>query len=219
MIGSDEMLIRIKSDGSVSVEENKGGVTSFKAITPDSFLGCVDKSLIRGNITSGLMPKGCLSFKAYDNGNREITMLHESDRADISYMGTQYKAFPLPRLVFGMSISDKGKISNCKLGIVENTNVLTPTTPMFIYPFSNVSGTHLCIGNNRLPQVKSLHTLNSLTYFILSMDNNNDSFRAAHNKLGLEMRDLMELLKDKQPSYYYDYILLPSGNTLGDFIK
>ena len=218
MITSDEMVIRIKSDGGVTVEEIKDGIKSFKVIAPDSFLDCINKSLLHGGVASGLLPRGCLSFRADDNGNRIITMLHESDRADISYMGTEYKNFPLPRLAFGFTVSGEGRVSNSKLGVVDNSNMLTPTTPMFVYPFSNVSGTHLCIGNNRLPQVKSLHTLGSLPYFLLGADNNNHSFTPSNNKPCLEMRDLLELIKDKQQSYYYEHILLPSGKTLGDFI-
>jgi len=218
MITSDEMIIRIKSDGDVTVEEIKGGVKSYKAISPDSLLSCINKSLLRGGVASGLLPRGCLSFKAYDNGNREITMLHEPDSADISYMGTEYKGFPLPRLVFGFTVSDEGRVSNSRLGVIANDEMVKPETKMYHYPFSNVSGFHLCTGNNTFPKCESLHTLASLPYFIMAMPNNNDHFRPSNNKPGLEMRDLMELLKDKQPSYYYEHILLPSGKTLGDFI-
>ena len=35
---------------------------------------------------------------------------------------------------------------------------------------------------------------------------------------GLPYRELMEHLKDKEPSYYYTDILIPNGKTLGDFI-
>ena len=218
MIVADEIVIRIKADSSVSVEEYKDGIKSFKAITPDSLLGCINKSLLRGGVASGLLPRCCLSLKVNDDGSRVITMLHEPNKADISYMGTAYKDFPLPRLVFGFNISDEGRMSNCRLGIVDNSITLSPSTPMFAYPFSNVSGTHLCVGNNRFPQVKNLHTLGSIPYFILSMDNNNDNFNPSNNRLGLEMRDLLELLKDKPPGYYYEHILLPSGKNLGDFI-
>ena len=112
-----------------------------------------------------------------------------------------------------------GLIYDRRLGVVANEDNLKPTTPMYFYPFSNVSGDdHLCIGNNPLPTVKSLHTLGSLTYFILSMDNNNDHFNSSRNKQNLEMRDLMELLKNEQQSYYYENILKPNGITLGDFV-
>jgi len=36
--------------------------------------------------------------------------------------------------------------------------------------------------------------------------------------MGLEMRELLEFLKDKPPEYYYSDILIPSNMTLGDFI-
>jgi hypothetical protein len=51
------------------------------------------------------------------------------------------------------------------------------------------------------------------------MDNNNDHFKPSNNKLGLEMRDLLELLKDKQQDFYYSNILVPNKSTLGDFIN
>jgi len=215
----NELIIRIKQDGSVSVEEIKDGVTSYKDITPDSLLDCINKSILRGGVSSGLLPKGCLSFNTYDNGERDVVILHPENRADISYMGTMYKDFPLPQLVFGFCISEEGRISKCSLGVIDNKGNPKPNTPMFIYPFSNVSNNHLCIGNNSLPKIQSLHTLGSLTYFILSMDNNNDHFSPSNNKLGLEMGGLLELLKDKQQSCYYENILMPSGKTLGDFIS
>ena len=217
-MAADELIIRIKEDGSVSVEECKDGVISYKAITPDSLLDCINKSILRGGVKSGLLPKNCLSVTHHDNGEREVVMLHPEDCADISYMGTEYKNFPLPKLVFGFRISGEGRISGCRLGVVGNENILKPTTPMFTYPFSNVNNTHLCIGNNILPKAQNLHTLGSLTYHILSMSNNNDHFNSSNNKPRLEMRDLLELLKDKPPGYYYEHILMPSGTTLGEFI-
>ena len=46
-----------------------------------------------------------------------------------------------------------------------------------------------------------------------------DSYYTTHNKLGLDYRELMEHLKDKDPSYYYSGILIPNGWTLGKFIR
>ena len=121
--------------------------------------------------------------------------------------------------MFGFCITKENRISQCRLGVVANESHLKPTTPMFVYPFSNVSGTHLCIGNNLLPKCHSLHTLGSIPYYILSMDNNNDHASPSNNKLGLEMRDLLALLQDKQQEYYYTDILIPSKTTLEDFIN
>jgi len=218
MSALNELVIRIKHDGIVSVEDCTDGVKSYKTITPDSLLNCISKSLLRGGVSSGLLPKNCLSINTLDSGERNVTILHPEDRSDISYYNTEYKGFPLPRLIFGFQVSNEGRISECRMGVVGNESNLKPTTPMFAYPFSNVSNTHICIGNNTLPKVESLHTLGSLPYHILSMKNNNDHFSAKNNKPNLEMRCLLELLKDKQQSYYYEHILVPSGKTLGDFI-
>lgn len=213
------VLIRIRDDGTVAIEEDNNGIKGFKEISPDSLLQCINQSLLRGAVSSGLLPKGCISYTAHDSGERNICMLHPESRADISYYGSPYPAFPLPRLVFGFSITKENRISQCRLGVVGNESNLKPATPMFVYPFSNVSGTHLCTGNNVLPKCNSLHTLGSVPYYILGMDNNNDYFQPSNNKLGLEMRDLLELLRDKPPEYYYSNILIPSRQTLGDFIK
>jgi hypothetical protein len=214
-----EIILRIREGGDVSVEENRNGIKSYKAIAPDALLACLDKSLLRGTVSSGLLPRGCISYTAHDHGSKDVCILHAEDRADITYYGTPYPNFPLPRLVFGFHLTDTGRISQCRLGVVANDSHLKPTTPMFVYPFSNVSGTHLCTGNNVLPKCNSLHTLTSLPYHILSMDNNNDHFRPSNNKPRLEMRDLLVLLQDKSQDYYYTDILIPSKQTLGDFIQ
>ena len=213
-----ETIIRISEDGKVMVEKSVEGVKSFKQIAPDSLLECISRSLIRGAVESGLQPRGCLSFTSRDDGDRDVYILHPEDRADISYYGTEYKDFPLPRLAFGFHISKEGRVSSCRLGVVDKDDVLKPETKMFHYPFSNVSGFHLCTGNNTFPKVASLHTLGSLPYFILAMPNNNDHFKPRNNKEGLEMRGLLELLKDKAPAFYYSDILIPNGATLNDFI-
>lgn len=213
------VLIRIRDDGTVAIEEDNNGIKGFKEISPDSLLQCINQSLLRGAVSSGLLPKGCISYTAHDSGERNICMLHPESRADISYYGSPYPAFPLPKLVFGFSITKENRISQCRLGVVGNESNLKPATPMFVYPFSNVSGTHLCTGNNVLPKCNSLHTFGSVPYYILGMDNNNDYFQPSNNKPGLEMRDLLELLRDKPPEYYYSNILIPSRQTLGDFIK
>jgi hypothetical protein len=214
-----EILIRIRENGTVAVEDDEDGIKRFKEISPDSLLDCIHKSLLRGVVSSGLLPKGCLYFAVCDNGDRHVALLHPENRADISYMGSQYPNFPLPRLMFGFSVTREGRISRCRLGVVDDTSRLKPATPTFAYPFSNVSGTNLCTGNNVLPRCRDLYTLSSLPYYILGMDNNNDHFKPENNKRMLEMRDLLELLRDKPPEYYYTDILVSSKSTLGDFIS
>ena len=215
----NEVVIRIREDGAVTVEDTQDGVKGVKEISPDSLLGCINKSLLRGVVASGLLPRGCIAFTAYDNGDKDACVLYPESKADITYYRSLYPGFPLPKLVFAFTITQENRISKCRLGVVANESCLKPATPMFVYPFSNVSGTHLCTGNNVLPKCESLHTLGSVPYFIMSMDNNNDHFKMTNNKPGLEMRELLELLKDKPVEYYYSHILIPSGSTLEGFIS
>ena len=215
----NETVLRIRDDGMVMVEKDTDGVRSFKQIAPDTLVECINKSLLRGAVHTGLLPKNCLSFSAYDDGNRNVVLLHSESRADISYFGTEYKNFPLPRMVFGFSVSKEGRVSSCTLGVIANDDILKPETKMFHYPLSNVSGFHLCTGNNTFPKCASLHTLASLPYYIMAMPNNNDHFNHALNKPGLEMRDLLELLKDKEPGFYYSDVLIQNKAVLGDFIN
>lgn len=213
-----ETFIRIKDD-IVAVETIENGIKSFKQIVPNDLMACINSSLLRGTVNSGLLPRNCLSFTAHDSGDKDICILHSEDHADISYAGTEYKNFPLPRLAFGFHVSKEGRVSRCRLGVTENNPLLKPKTKMYHYPLSNVSGFSLCVGNNVLPKCESLHTLNSLPYFILQMPNNNDHYRPSNNKLNLEMRDLLEMMKDKVPAMWYSEILIPNGRSLSDFIN
>lgn len=213
-----ETAIRIKDDGRVMVERDAGGVKSFKQIDPDTLVKCIDKSMARGAVHTGLLPEGCVSASMYDDGSREAVLLYTEGRADISYFGTEYKNFPLPHLVFGFRLTREGCVGSCRLGVVEKDGRMKPDTKMYHYPLSNVSGFHLCTGNNIFPRCGSLHTLASLPYYIMAMPNNNDHFDHSLNKPGLEMRDLLELLKDREPEFYYSDILIPNGMVLNDFI-
>ena len=132
---------------------------------------------------------------------------------------TLYERFPLPKLVFGFQISEQGKVSNCRLGVVADEE-LKCSTEMFCYPFSNVRQIdfHPCTGNNVLPPYKSPSSISNLPGYLLCLPNNDDYFDVRDNRLRMEYRDLLEHLKDKDPSYYYSDVLIPNGKTLKDFI-
>ena len=215
----NKTIIKICDDGFVSIEEVADGVRSYKNINPDDLLQCISNSAMRGTTNSGLLPRNCLSITMCDDGGRYVSLLHSEDYADISYYGTTYADFPLPRLVFGFHVGKEGRIRQSRLGVIADNAMLKPSTLMYHYPFSNVNGFSLCTGNNSLPKCESLHTLASLPYLILQMPNNDDYFKQHHNKLDMDMRGILEHLKDKTPEYYYQEVLNPSPKTLKDFIN
>ena len=140
-------------------------------------------------------------------------------RADVIYRDTEYRSFPLPRLIFGLRVLGNGKVADCSMGVVADE---TPTedTPMFFYPFSNVyEDDRVCTGNNVLPRYKKLSALKNFPRYLLGLPDNDDMFDRRHNRKELERKELMELLRDKDPAYYYTDILVPNRRTLSDFIN
>lgn len=218
---TNELVLRLDPDKKrVLVESNTedGGIT-VKEVTIQTFIDCIQCSTVYDEgIDSGFLPQNCFHISMGSDGTRDYCIWHPRLCADISYYGTDYPDFPLPRLVFGFSVSLSGKIGECRLGVVKDEPP-RESTPMYVYPFSNVAGFSLCIGNNELPVYKNRGTLATLPDYLLRLPNNNDRYFAKNSKLNMQYRDLLEHLKKKDSAYYYTDVLIESGNKLRDFIQ
>lgn len=215
----EELVIHIKEDSTVFMEIKEGKTVKTKVVSPEALIKAIKSSLTGRMVKTGLLPQHILNVTMNtENNSRYVTFEFPDSVADITYMGTEYKNFPLPRLVFGIKISSSGRIEGVNLG-VPALGKLREDTVMYFYPFSNVNRFHMCTGSNSLPHIKSLTGLENLSRFIISLPDNDDYFDSKHNKPNLEHRDLLELLKDKDTKYYYDEILIPMPDTtLKDFI-
>ena len=219
-MSENELRVRIlPEEEQVLVETHTNGIVKCKEIQADAFLDCIKSSIRRNYVSSGLLPPNCLHIGIDSDGNKAYCLWYPRLYADTSYHETAYLNFPLPRLVFAFHVDTEGKIGECRMGVVADEKP-TMETVMYRYPFSNVSGTRgaICIGANALPRYKTPHALANLPAFLLSIPNGDHSFSVLNNKLGLQYRDLLEHLKDKEPSYYYSDVLIPNGKTLKDFI-
>ena len=140
-------------------------------------------------------------------------------RADVIYGDREYPNFPIPRMVFGVRVLENGKVAECSMGVVAD-EAPTVDTPMFFYPFSNVhSDDRVCTGNNVLPRYRKISALKNFPRYLLGLPDNDDMYDREHNRLKLSHGELLEHLKDKDPTYYYTDILVSNGKTLGDFIS
>jgi hypothetical protein len=219
MDNHNELVLRIDPDkGRITVEDHSDGTISRKNISADALLECIRNSLRRTMVSSGLLPDNCIAVNVGEHDERAVCILHPERYADITYHQTRYERFPLPRLVFKFSLHQKLRVNSVSVCVIEEGR-LKPDSKLFHWPFSNVSGFHMCIGNNVMPKCESLHTLSSLPYHILEIPNNNDHYQTQNNKPQMEYRDLLEHLKDKDSAYYYGQILIPNGRTLKDFIN
>ena len=217
-----DMAIHISTASArVVVEQRKkNGVVSTKNISPHSLPECIRKSQYDDlEYSSGLLPEGCISVKM-SKQHTTFFIRYPELYADFTYQGTQYLHFPIPRLVFALQYMPAvGKVGGCGLCVVKDEK-LTMDTSLFWYPFSNVGDSgHICTGNNVLPVIQDSSKLHALAGYILRLPNNNDHYKAAHNRLDMEFRDLLEHMKDKDPAYYYSDILVENHQTLKDFLK
>ena len=201
-------------------QKNDAGVTVRKSLTPETFARCIVGSRFDVVVRfSGVLPENCIGVSLSD-GVTQYFIRYPELYANVTYYGTLYERFPLPRLVFAFSYGNEScKVVGKKLCVVKDER-LAPDTPTYAYPFSNVHDDGgICIGNNALPAYRDPTRIATLADFILCMPNNDDMFSMSHNKLGLGYRDLLEHLKDKTPAYYYTDILIPDGKTLKNFME
>ena len=216
----DRLSIHISDSAEIFVEERKNGIKSCKCISLNDLLVCI-KSSIREikPIYRAVLPKNALFYSCCpETGSFSAAMEYPYNKADITYMNTEYRDFPLPKLVFGFKVAGK-KIKKVYLGITGN-GILREGSLMYTYPFSNVSNDFiLCTGGNSLPEIKSPYSLSNMPDYILSLPDNDDYYNIRHNRLELGHRELMEHLADKSPEHYYSDILIPSGKTLSDFYR
>lgn len=222
MGGNGDITLRISSERQEIVVERQqeNGVFARKNISPESLSDCILGSRYNDEErTTGLLPEGCIAV-VLGNGCTHYFIRYPELYADVSYYGTGYQHFPLPRLVFGIKYLPKeGKVAGCRLCVVKDER-LTPDTPTYRYPFSNVHGDKsICTGNNALPVYKDPSRLHTLAGYLLRMPNNNDMYFEANNRRHLSYRDLLEHLKDKPPACYYSDILVADGGTLKDFLN
>ena len=169
----------------------------------------INPALICGNCVAVVMEK---KFTYYFIRYPELC-------ADFRYFDTEYRNFPIPRLVFGFKyMPDAHKVAGCSVCVVKDER-LKADTILYRYPFSNVSSNgRICLGNNALPVYKDPSRLHTLAGYILRMPNNNDHYSKNNNQLHAEYRDLLEQMKTKTPSHYYTDVLIESGQTLKDFL-
>ena len=218
---TSDTIIKISyANAEIVVEQVDRGIISRKTLTPETLSEAILGSRYDdGTHSTGFLPENCFAVTLV--GQDIIYYLRYPELcADISYYGTEYPDFPLPRLVFRFKYSpESGKVIGTGLAVVGDER-LSPDMPTYVYPFSNVHGNKsICLGNNALPVYKDPTRLHTLMRYILGFPNNDDMFRDTNNRLGLGYRDLLEHLKDKPSAYYYTDVLKTDGKTLKDFMN
>lgn len=200
-------------------QRKKNGVISRKNISSQSLSECfLTSRLDDERHSTGLLPEDCIMV-VMEKKFTYYFIRYPELYADFRYFDTEYRRFPIPRLVFGFKYMPKDhKVAGCSVCVVKDGR-LKEDTVLYRYPFSNVgSDGRICLGNNALPAYKDPSRLHTLASYILRMPNNNDHYSRDSNRLHAEYRDLLEQMKNKTPSHYYTDVLVESGQTLKQFL-
>lgn len=214
------LVIRINADDSAMVDYIQDGTVLHKRLSViDIITALKQSSYTKCVINSGFLPKNCIAYsRDIENDDCYYVFEHTQRKSDIFYHNSEYKDFPLPRLIFGFNVSGEGKIRKVNVTVADEKGELNEETQLYHYPFSNVSDFTMCTGSNKLPVYKKASALSNLPHYLLTLPNNDDYYNVSYNKLNLVYRELLEHLKDKSPEYYYTDILVKSKHTLKDFI-
>jgi hypothetical protein len=214
----DEMVIHMKKDGSIVVEENRDGVFTSKYMTPEDIARCIGKGILQSGIDSGILPDNCVWYREEMDGTRKVIIRFPAQVMDITYHGTVY-TIPVPNIAFGFAVSTDGRIMKCKLAVIEEGPVRMESK-LYYYPFSNVNqgSFDICLGSNQLPVIKELRLLTTIPYWIMSLPNNDHDFNAKNNSQGLGYREILKYLSAVELNNVYS-CMVESGKTLREMIQ
>lgn len=145
-------------------------------------------------------------------GAQYVILLRESTPLDLMYHEAEFKQIGMPKLLFAIKVY-KQMVQSVYVYAVKDFTI-KEDTELYMYPFSNVSGSsgNICFGANRISEldVKSISSLYSVPDMFLSMPNNDDYYRN-NNSSGLDFRPLLEKLQGKEfPTEW----LKPTNKTL-----
>lgn len=208
----------INEDLNLVIDDHIGKTVRHKVVSMNTFIKLVERNIEVSAVNTGVLPDRCVSYRESNKGSKYVVIDVGRFRIDLTYENTTYEDFPIPRLLFGFFIDKDCKITSVKVAVAD-MGTLRDDTRLYKYPFSNVRGFDMCIGNNVMPKIKRLRQLTGIPNFIFSMPDNNDHYRPDRTKLDMEYRNLLEFLKDKDEKYYYENVLIPTGKTLADFIN
>ena len=194
---------------------DQDGLHRVKYIENNELMHAIRQNNYAPPMCSGLLPSNCIALTAHQE-QWTVTLASDFHYCEVSYYKTQYKNFPVPRILLSCTI-EENKLRKFRLAIADQRE-LTPQTPLFRCPFPNVDEFSLCVGNNTFTGYDSIWKLQTLLYRVMAVPFGDDYYRPEQTRLNLSARELFEHLKDKTPDYYYSHVLISSGRTLSDFI-
>ena len=182
-----------------------------------TFFDCIKNSVRHEGIRSGLLPLNCFHIKISDDGTRDFCLWHPYLRADISYFGTEYPDFPLPRLVFGFQVSPEGKVKGVAGWALSRTKYPMKIPPCTYILFRTWAAS-ICVPGITISRFTKRPAPSGIFQPICCSCKQQRQFQRNQQQTAYALPELLNHLRDKDPAYYYTDVLIPNGKTLKEFI-
>lgn len=187
-----------------------------KSLTPTE-----PKKMVR----APLLPPNCLSWIGTPDLLQQWIILHiPKGNFDSELDGIFYPGVPYPEMIMAVNINGyergtagKSKVYSWSVGqfrvaCLKQGSLITPTTPVYLYPYSHVSGFGACFHLD--VQIPNPLDLRSLEYIHLNFLGAKNSSGHGSNANGAVLHDLFA----RQGQPFDDTFLKESGKTITDFI-
>ena len=106
----EEVVIHLREDLSILLEIKEKGTIRTKMISVETLMDCLKGSVSGFTFSTGILPQNFVSVSV-NTGKKQryVVVEFQDERADITYRQTEFKDFPLPRLLFGFCLEESGR--------------------------------------------------------------------------------------------------------------
>lgn len=192
-----------KDNNTVSIIDSNNGRKSAKTITINDFISSIlaskkikdNNAKVYSNLYSENDNCRVIQTIILDSNTKYYIVQFKPKKIPICIYNTFYDNIGMPGCLFAIK-SHNGQYGRGAMVSIKD-DLVTNESSIYIYPFSNASDRHICLGGNRIYDIMDdIGVLKFPTRFF-SMPNTNCSFHASNNSKGLQYRELVSYLQDK----------------------
>lgn len=177
------------------------GVSTTKVISQETFVNLLKaNTIVRKESTKnrlGKMPYGYVDCLYGKPDEYTIAVCYPAKKRGVVYYNDTYFV-PNPNLLFIFKINN-GIVAEKRCFAVKTTEI-TATTPLYQFPFGNVSEAwgSMCYGNIKLPSCIDFSTIDELVQLFLNGQVNDDLYRKEFTTKNCKQFELLKFLSNKK---------------------
>jgi len=167
---------------------------------------------------SPILPKNCIRhiWLNYEKQDQVIFIEVPRKRWDIRYYDSPMEQVGFPRLIFGYRVQG-ATFKNMFLLAVKDSGKIKGDTPLYKFPYANVSNGRVCMGGNVLPPIQEISQLATYHHLFFAAPSSNCYYGTERNESGIH--DLRELYTKMQHRDFPEEWLASEKITFDQFVS